>query len=177
MWHFQNRPTKDRHVDLYQLQGHRWNYASRPPLSPSTPVWRCRHLSAPPESSADCDCGGGGFDGGGGGEYDGSHDGGEWDHLTGRVYHGNVNGIYSCTLWVHIHCRLPVDEHGLSWPPLLPRLLAAENQSGRPLESLLVNSLQDLGVNIKDIGTKSGAFINAHGHTSNIPMDKVNKRS
>lgn len=41
------------------------------------PVWQCQHLSAPPESSADCDCGGGGFGGGGDEEYDGSHDGGE----------------------------------------------------------------------------------------------------
>lgn len=40
-------------------------------------MWRCQHLSAPPENSADCDCGGGGFGGGGDGEYDGNHDGGE----------------------------------------------------------------------------------------------------
>lgn len=40
-------------------------------------MWQCQHLSAPPESNADCDCGGGDFGGGGGAEYDGSHDGGE----------------------------------------------------------------------------------------------------
>ena len=125
-------------------------------------MWRCQRLSAPPESSAGCGCGGGGSGGGGDGEYDGSHDGGGWDHRTGRVYHGNANGIYSCTLWVHIHCKLPADGHELSWPPLLPRLLAAENQSGRALVSQLVNSLQVLDVNIKDIGTKSNGSVNAH---------------
>lgn len=177
MWHFQSQPTRDRYIDIYQLLGHRWNCAGRPPWSPSMPVWQCRHPSAPPESSADCDCVGGGFGGGGDGEYDGSHDGGEQGHLTGQVYHGNANGIYSCTLWVRIHCKLPVDEHELSWPPLLPRLLAVENQSGRALVSQLANSLQVLGINIKDSGTKSNGFVNVHGHISNISTDKVNKRS
>lgn len=134
-------------------------------------MWQCQHLSAPPESSADCDCGGGGFGGDGDGEYDGSHDDGGWGHLTGPVYHGNVNGICFCTLWVHIHCRLPEDEHELSWPLLLPRLLAAENQSGRALVSLLVNSLQVLGINTKDNGTKSEDFINVLEYTSNITTD------
>lgn len=136
-------------------------------------MWRCRHLSTPPESSADCDCGGGGFGGGGDEEYGGSHDGGEWDHLTGPVCHGNVNGIYSCTLWVHIHYRLLVDEHGLSWPLLLPRLLVVENQSGKALVSLLVNSFQVLGINKKDIGTVRR--LNALRHISNISTDKVKK--
>lgn len=149
MWHFQTQSIRGKYVDVYQLLGHRWNCAGHHPLSPSMPMWRCRHLLAPPESSADCDYGGGGFGGDGDGEYDGSHGGGEWDHLTGQVYHGNENGIYSCTLWVHIHYRLLVDERELSWPLLLPRLLAVENQSGRVLVSLLVNNLQILGINKK----------------------------
>lgn len=175
MWKFQNQSTRNKYVDIYQLLGHRWNCAGHRPLSPSRPEWRCRHLSAPPESSAGCDCEDGGFGGGGDGEYDGSHDGGEWDRLTGQVYRGNVNGIYSCTLWVHIHCRLPVDEHELSWPLLLPRLQAAENQSGRALVSLLVNSLQFLGINIKGMGQLEG-FVNGLGDISNL-TEKVNKRS
>lgn len=37
--------------------------------------------------------------------------------------------------------------------------------------SPLVNSLQVLGINIKDIGTKSKGFVNVLGHISNIPTD------
>jgi hypothetical protein len=87
------------------------------------------------------------------------------------MYHENGSGIYSCTLWVRIHCRLLADEHELSWPLLLPRLLAAENQSVRALVSQLVNSLRVLGINKKDIGAKSD-FVNLLG---NILTIKVNK--
>lgn len=175
MRHFQSQPTRSKHVDVYQLRGHRWNCAGRRPWLPSRPTWRCRRPSAPPESSADCDCGGGGFGGGGDAECDGSHDGGEWARLTGRAYHENVNGIYSCTHGGRIHYRPPADERELSWPLLLPRSLAVENQSGRAPGSLLVNSLQVLSVNIKDIGSKSEDFVNVLRHISNTPTDKVKK--